>query len=217
MEYLVLKKYLEFKQEKKRTFKAVLKKMPVKNKIALIILLISFILFIIFYAIKNVKFLLCSCFIGILSAIYLNVSQNHLNIQQSQENIEAKDTYYENLQKILAEIGYTTRNQVAQLCCRCEVIIEKEKEREKEEINLVDKVFSAIIFPIGVTSLSFIFQSVDNNTLQVQGLVILVLVILLYLAIRYLAKEIGGIPMIKYDMCSMVEDLHGILDRKFLI
>lgn len=219
MEYLVLNSYLEFRKNNSPKIGNTLKEMKMSHKVVIVLIIVLIVVAGVFNNMnrKEVETILLT--IIFLLFLYISKSQSMLDIELSTEKLEQKDNDYMKIKIWLESIGFVEKNQIKQLCNRCEKIIEK-KERQQENLEKrVDQVFAALFFPAWLALIAW-FLGLDNGTVDiyVRVIVMVIFAVIIYVGSTCLIREINEIGNgTKNDMQRMINDLHGVLDRKFEI
>lgn len=217
MEYLVLQSYLEFKGKNKRKVKDIIEEIGKVGIGAVIALIVSGIIGVINALNNNYIIVYIGIFFEILSDVVILEIVEERDRENSKLNIKKKDEEYAQIVKWLKEIKYTRKEQIKQLCYRCELVIEKNKKKEKEERKRVEKFMFAFAIPMVLHILKWMLEMKGNASMK---LALVIVIMLLVMAAYFFILGIAGALHIIFSrrqqgMENMVEDLHGILDRCF--
>ncbi len=214
MEYLVLQSYLEFKLREIKDIVKEIGKVGIEVLIALIAFAIMMVPSALNYdnAIRNIGL------VGaIMSCIILKVMRDIKDIINSKLNIRKKDEQYVEMIEWLKEIKYTKKEQIKQLCYRCEQIVEKNEKKQKATRDVVKKFVFTFNIPIVLAIAQYILTLEGDELLKFE----IIIIIMLYRTGIFLI-EIGAVKALRrlfsirqQGMEKMVEDLYGILDRYF--
>lgn len=220
MERLILNSYLEIKGRKEQKISDVMKEMSMFRRIAFYALLVSgitSIIIILFFPVK-IKFAYVGILIETICLIIMK-SQERIDIKNHKIRIREKDEEYVEMLRWLKEIKYSEKNQIKQLCFRCEKFIEEER-REKEKFEKVmDKIFTVCLAPVFLAVINWTFNldgKANEHLMMVFFLTMVVIAVyMIFIGVTKGLQEI--IYSTQQSMQYMVEDLHGVLDRCFEI
>ncbi|GAA0794490.1 hypothetical protein GCM10008910_11540 [Faecalicatena orotica] len=218
MEYLVLNSYINL-EKNKHNWKTILKKIPRPKIVCFLIMLISACCTVAFALQGEVLLEFISFAIEIIFAVIMTVIIQKECVINSNRDIKKQNDRYDEIKEWLKSIGFEEKNQIKQLCRRCEVEIESHKEKESKREKFLDKLFDFFLIPIFVAVISWIFNMEGSMSEQIEivtkvGIIGIVLYVLLYVALDFFSPFIDK----KYiKMYEMIKDIQGVLDRKFII
>lgn len=217
MEYLVLNSYLEFKKQRKKKWRDVLKESGYIGITCLIVVFLEAGMAILgTLQGKNIFAWIC-IIVELVSVGIFILYINYYEVRGSRSRLEESEKDYQETLEWLKQIGYGEKIQIKQLCARCEVIIQiAENKKEKAEKDL-DKIITVMIFPAVLATMTAIFQI--GGTVEDCIAISIVLVCLCVGA--YFILLIANRHFNKYmfsdeeEMKQMLSHLHGVLDRCF--
>lgn len=217
MEYKFLARYLQYKKAKEISFIEFIRNTSGVNKVMFILMILSLISMMIIDGVCPHSYLaLVPIVVEILCIIVIDIGRGLDVRRKSKNNLDELDKKCDDLLKWLVENGYGEKNTIKQICFRCRKIIENTKERKKETIELLNKLFGGLIIPMCLAIIEAVLNDRIMNVAIVVQLVIVVFgfYIVLYAILKlvqdYVFKEVK-------EMDMMVEDLQDVLDRCFYI
>lgn len=221
MEYLVLHSYINLGKQTNKSWRDVFKVLGVKNIILLLVLLLSSsfsIVFGILYT-KYSLFFYINMIVEIITVVIILVYTQRENIINSNTDIKRQYERYDEVKKWLEDIGFKEKNQIKQLCHRCEKEILDYKEKDNKRKSYIDKIFNFFLIPFFAALLTWLFGL--NNDIQLQlklAIEIGVIGIVLYIfAHGFLAILAPIIDNDYIQMQKMIKDIQGVLDKNFII
>lgn len=218
MEYLVLNSYINL-EKNKHNWKTILKKIPRPKIVCFLIMLISACCTVVFALQGEVLLEFISFAIEIIFAGIMTVIIQKECVINSNRDIKKQNDRYDEIKEWLKSIGFEEKNQIKQLCRRCEVEIESHKEKESKREKFLDKLFDFFLVPFFVAVISWIFNMEGSISEQIEivtivGTIGIVLYVLIYGTLDLFNPFIDK----KYiKMYEMIKDIQGVLDRKFII
>lgn len=218
MEYLVLNSYINL-EKNKHNWKTILKKIPRPKIVCFLIMLISACCTVVFALRGEVLLEFISFAIEIILAVIMTVIIQRECVINSNRDIKKQNDRYDEIKEWLKSIGFEEKNQIKQLCRRCEMEIESHKEKEGKREKFLDNLFNFFLIPIFVAVISWIFNMEGSMSEQIEivtkvGIIGIVLYVLIYGALDFFSPFIDN----KYiKMYEMIKDIQGVLDRKFII
>lgn len=222
MEYLVLNSYIEFKQSAQKGWGKQFKSLGTFKIILLIIILGSAVFALVFLFIQS-KFspiiVFISTIIEGLCALLLSNALTKEDVLRSKERMQQRDEKYDEIKNWLKDIGYKEKNQIKQLCHRCETEMSKNNEKVMQHIAFIDKIFSFFLVPLYVAIIYWAFglRDITSNQIIIVFTVVMVIISLYILTYVYLTTIQPILDSRYVKMNAMINDIHGVLDRKFTI
>ena len=226
MEYLVLGSYIEFEKKVKtgwiEGWKKVFSVLGIFNTILFLIMILSAstsFLFL-FLPSKHRTIIACVCIlIEFISVVIISFTTQGKAVLKQSADIKKLDTKYDSIKEWLESIGFKEKNQIKQLCRRCEIEVEKNNEKKLERKKFRDRIFNIFLFPMFIAILAWIFDLkfdlADRMMIAIWIAMIGIVLDLLVYGVLYYLMPIIDRENIK--MYKMVKDIQGVLDRKFPI
>lgn len=221
MEYLVLHSYMNFGKQIDKGWKNFFKELGIKKTILLLILLVSTCSSFVFSFLYNKypKIFYISILAEIIIGIFMSIFEQREVYINSNTDLKRQNERYDEVKKWLGSIGFKEKNQIKQLCRRCEYEVKNYRDKDDKRKKFIDKVFSFFLIPIFAAFISWILGEKNNFSIQM----ILVIEIggigiALYIFVHYILFILSPILDREYiQMCKLIKDIQGVLDRKFII
>lgn len=220
MEYAVLYDYIKNQKDTRINWIAILKSLGIFKLILLVVVILSCLNSIIMLFIDSKitnPILFVSILSELLSVLVLNFVGQKESVSKSKEGIEKLDQKFDEIKDWLESIGFVDKKQIKQLCNRCNQEILRNKEKNNQFKQSVDRLFTLFLIPIFVASVSWVLGLVVNIPDRI-ALVIMIgfLGIILYILIFGLIGFFQPLIDSNYEkMSKMVKEIQGMLDRKF--
>lgn len=218
MEERVLHGYLDFRKRSRKNAREILRKLGFGNKIAFVIVCLApFVMLLsVLLKTKTLEITIIAFLIEVVCLLFIQKNMQKISCENSIEKLEELDVRYKDTLEWLKTIGYGEKNQIKQLCRRCENLLEKREQKKKDN---EDKLFKMIVVPTYLALVAGVLTASDDIIVNVAIVIILMGALMWsYIIINDMKATISEIwDNSQEDLKDMVDDLHGVLDRCFVV